>query len=459
MLQTRLVVTAVLLALAAGAAAEDWPEIRGFGRRGVWNETGIVETFPPAGLPVLWRAPVKQGYAGPAVADGRVFVTDFLSDADGVEGEEGLGGSRPRLTGTERAHAIDERTGRIIWTQSWRANYGGIIWANGPRATPTVEGERVFVLGAAGQLLALSVKSGAVLWQRDYAKDFGVDRRIWAWDYGFAGSPIVDGPRLICFVGGPAGAMVVALDKATGKEVWRALKPGLHIDLGVSQPVIVTAGGVRQLVVWLPDGVFSLNPATGKTYWQHPYLSENSMTAPTPVFAGDLLLFTNFYTGALMLRLDPRKTGATRVWKSTGKSEIDTDGLHGVVTTPVIIGDYVYGVCSYGQFRCLRAQTGERMWESQALVGEKARWASAQIVRHGDRLFVNNDRGDLVIVQPDPSGYKEISRTALIKPTSPPYNRRQLEKVNWSHPAYANRHIYARNDEEILCLSLAKDGR
>ncbi|MGE0394482.1 MAG: PQQ-binding-like beta-propeller repeat protein [Vicinamibacterales bacterium] len=459
MLRAPVLAAVVVGLLGAPAFAEDWPEIRGVGRRGVWNETGILDTFPKDGLPVVWRAAVKQGYAGPAVADGRAFVTDFSSDADGADGAEGLGGSRPRLTGTERAIALDERTGRVLWTQRWPANYGGIIWANGPRATPTVDGSRVFVLGAAGQLLALNVESGEVLWRRDYARDFGVDRRHWAWDYGFAGSPIIDGPRLICFVGGPKGAMVVALDKATGREVWRALQPGLHIDLGVSQPIIITAGGVRQLVVWLTDGVFSLDPATGKTHWQQGWLAENSMTAPTPVFDGTRLFFTNFYTGSLMLALDPKRAAARLLWKGKGASEIDTDALHGVVTTPVIIGDYIYGICSYGQFRCLRASTGERIWESQALVGERARWASAQIVRNGDRLFVNTDQGDLVIVQPDPSGYKELGRTPLIRPTSPPYNRRKLERVNWSHPAYANRRIYARNDEEIIAVSLARDGR
>ena len=115
----------------------------------------------------------------------------------------------------------------------------------------------------------------------------------------------------------------------------------------------------------------------------------------------------------------------------------------------------VYGICSYGQFRCLRTATGERIWETFDLTRERARWTSGQIVRHGDRLFVNTDRGDLVIIAPSPDGYQEISRTKLIKPTSPPYNRRELEMVNWSHPAYANRHIYTRNGEEILAASLA----
>jgi hypothetical protein len=159
-----------------------------------------------------------------------------------------------------------------------------------------------------------------------------------------------------------------------------------------------------------------------------------------------------------MLTLDDKRTAASIGWKGKSDSEILTDGLHAVLTTPVIIGEYIYGICSYGQFRCLRAKTGERMWETQAVTKERARWASGHIVQHGDRLFINNDRGELIIVEPKPDGYHEVSRTGLIKPTSPPQNRRELVNVAWSHPAYANKHIYARNDEEIICASLAADG-
>jgi outer membrane protein assembly factor BamB len=127
------------------------------------------------------------------------------------------------------------------------------------------------------------------------------------------------------------------------------------------------------------------------------------------------------------------------------------------VNTPVIDGGHIYGICSYGQFRCLRLSTGERVWETLAVTKEKARWASGFIVRNGDRYFINNDRGELIIARLSPKGYEEISRTALIKPTSNPGNRRELVNVNWSHPAYANRHIVARNDEEIVRYTLARD--
>jgi outer membrane protein assembly factor BamB len=157
----------------------------------------------------------------------------------------------------------------------------------------------------------------------------------------------------------------------------------------------------------------------------------------------------------MMLTLDASRPAARVLWKGTSDSEVQTDGLHAVVCTPAIDGDYIYGLCSYGQLRCLRADTGARVWETQAVTTERARWASGQMVRQGDRYFINNDRGDLIIARLSPAGYQEISRTKLLEPTSNPGNRRALQRVNWSHPAYANRCIYARNDAEIVCASLA----
>jgi outer membrane protein assembly factor BamB len=436
-------IAAFLTIAGVGIRADDWPEIRGKGRLGVWNETGILEKFPEGGLKVLWRTPVGAGYTGPSVANGRVFLMDYRETQ--------------RLRGIERALALDEKTGKILWTQEWPANYGGISWPVGPRATPTVDGDRVYVVGADGKMFCLSVKDGSIIWKKDYAADYKADHRTWAFDWGFASSPLVDGERLICLVGGSPDAKVVAFDKMTGKEIWRALTS--ESDIGVAQPIIIDAGGVRQLIIWYPGAVASLDPVTGKILWQQPYKVGGSMTVALPVQHGSELFLTTFYDGPLMLTLDDKKAAASVLWKGTSDSEILTDGLHAVLATPVRIGDYIYGICSYGQFRCLRAKTGERVWETQAVTKERARWASGHIVLHGDRLFINNDRGELIIVEPKPDGYHEISRTFLIKPTSPPENRRELVNVNWSHPAYANRHIYARNDEEIICASLAAEGK
>jgi outer membrane protein assembly factor BamB len=436
---------AIVFAVGAVCAprADDWPEIAGHGRIGEWNETGILDKFPDSGLKVLWRTPVRIGFSGPAVADGRVFVTDWLET------------QRPR--GTERALALDEKTGKVLWTQEWTADYRGIGWANGPRATPTVDGDRVYVQGADGKLFSFDVKTGVIRWKKDYAVDFGTSPLKWGSYFGFCSAPLVDGDRVIAMVGGTPDAKVVAFDKMTGKEVWRALSG--ETDLGVAQPVIITAGGTRQLIIWHPGAVVSLDPVTGKVYWEYQYRVDVGMNVAIPRHVGSMLFFTNFFNGPLMFTLDDKKPAATVLWKGKSSSEIQTDGLHSVIATPVIIGDYIYGICSFGQFRCLKASTGERIWESQAVVKERARWASGVIVRHGERLFINNDRGELILMKPSPDGYQEISRTQLIKPTSPPQTRRELIDVSWMYPAYANKHIYARNDEEMISASLALDGR
>ena len=167
------------------------------------------------------------------------------------------------------------------------------------------------------------------------------------------------------------------------------------------------------------------------------------------------LLVSAFFNGSRLYRAGGGSSHL--VWKGSSDSAVRPDGLHALMGAPVIDGDYIYGVCSYGQLRCLRVSTGERVWETQAVTVEKARNASAFIVRNGERYFINNDRGELIIARLSPGGYEEIDRTKLIVPTSKPGARRELGAVNWSHPAYAGRSIFARNDEEIVCASLAAE--
>ena len=169
--------------------------------------------------------------------------------------------------------------------------------------------------------------------------------------------------------------------------------------------------------------------------------------------AANHLLVSCFFNGSLLLELDEEEPEARALWQVSGQSEIDSDSLHALITTPVIDGETIYGVGSYGQLRGLDLKTGERRWESLDLIGEKGRWAAAFIVRQGERYIINTDRGDLVLADLTPDGYREIDRTPLIAPTSPASGR-DLGVVHWSHPAYANRHIVVRNDREIVRANL-----
>jgi outer membrane protein assembly factor BamB len=434
---------ACAVAVTTVIRAEDWPYHRGKGNTGVWEETGILEKFPAEGLAsrVRWRVPVKWGYSSPAVADGRVFVTDFEYTK--------------RPFGIERAIAIDEQSGKILWTYQWDANYTGMSYDRGPKATPAVDGDRVYIQGAAGNLICFNVKTGEVIWQRNFWKEYQSPRQKWDLDFGTVAPPLFYGNSVIVKVGGEPNAKVVAFDKMTGKEIWRALSS----DMGpaAAPMMIANAAGKPQLIVWHTAAISSLDPATGQVYWEYPWRIDSSMAVATPQLVGNKLFFSAYYQGALMLTLDQDKPGYKVMWKSNSESEVITDAVHVMIMTPIILGDYIYGIDTFGQLRCLDLNTGERIWETQQVTGERVRHSTAHFTRNGDRFFINNDMGELIIGKLSPKGYEEISRTQLIKPTTPASQRRKGGFITWNLPAYANKHIFIRNDEEIIRVSLAAD--
>jgi outer membrane protein assembly factor BamB len=422
--------------------ADDWPQWLGPKRDSIWSESGIVERFPTNGPPILWRAKIGGGYAGPVVANGRVYVADRRL-AQGASNPAGP--SDPNVIRSfERVLCLREADGQVIWQYEYECPYT-ISFPAGPRVAPMVSDGKVYTLGAEGRLCCLDALDGKVLWAHEFKKDFGIKAPMW----GFAGHPLLDGNRLICLVGG-AGSVAVAFDKDSGKEIWRALSAE---EPGYSSPIICEAGGKRQLILWHPEAANSLDPETGAVYWSVPFKSRSGMTLATPRKLGDLLFFTGFYSGSLMLRLDSAKPAATTVWRTLKGTEKETTHLNAVMCTPFLEEGCIYGVCSYGQLRCLKMETGERVWETfQATTsGEAVRWANAFIVKNGDRFFLFNEKGDLIIAKLSPRGYEEISRAHLLEPTNKDCGR----WVVWSQPAFANRHVYARNDREIICADLA----
>jgi outer membrane protein assembly factor BamB len=426
------------------ARADDWPQWLGPQRDSIWRETGLMEKFPEGGLSARWRAPLGGGYAGPAVAGGRVFVTDRVLPEN--TGNPADPFKREQIPGQERVRCFAEADGKPLWTHAYACTYT-ISYPAGPRATPLVAGGKVYTLGAEGHLCCLDAVSGKEVWSRELQKDYGIKTPMW----GFAGNPLLDGQRLICLVGG-AGSTVVAFDKDTGKEIWRALSAK---EPGYCSPMIYEAGGRRQLIVWHPESLNALDPETGRLYWSEPFAVKAGMTIATPRKLGDLLFVSAFYNGPLMMRLDADQPAAKLLWRGTSDSERKTDKLHCVMSTPFLEDGHIYGVCSYGQFRCLRADTGERLWESAVPTGAaaepNARWANAFIVKNGDRFFLYNEKGDLIIAHLSPRGYEEVSRAHLLDPTNTAGGRH----IVWSHPAFADRCVFARNDREIVCIPLA----
>jgi outer membrane protein assembly factor BamB len=428
------VTAATLIATIAGLVrADDWPQWGGPQRDLVWRESGVVEKLPDADpqtgmLPRVWTAQIGAGYAGPAVADGRVFVTDRIADQN-----------------IERVLCFDAATGEELWKHEYEAPYT-ISYPLGPRATAAVDGDRVYALGAVGHLFCFNAKSGDVIWQKHLPTDFGAELPAW----GTAGAPLVDGDQLIILAGGKPNALVVSLDRHTGEEKWRALDGK---EPGYCAPVILEFGGLRQLIVWHPAAIVGLDPTTGEELWAHPFAVHAALTIPTPRKLGERLFVTSFYNGPIMLDLGADGKSPRELWRSAAKNtEIENDSLHAIMCTPIVDEINIFGVGSYGEFRCLDTNTGRIKWETFDATG-KGRWWNAFLIPHGDRVVICNEQGEIIFANLIGDGYHERSRAKLIEPTQPIQRRMTV----WSHPAFAMKSVFARNDGELIRVNLAKE--
>jgi outer membrane protein assembly factor BamB len=431
LIEFRVLAGMVAVCFCAIAAGDDWPQWRGVERDGVWRETGIIEKFSGPEIAIKWRATVSNGYSGPTVAKGRVYVTDRVSEPEQIE----------------RVLCFDEETGSAIWTHEYACAYKSVGYPDGPRASVTVSGGLAYSLGSMGHLRCLDAATGELVWKKDPGTDYDVKKPIW----GVASAPLVENDLLIVQLGANPDACIVGLDRRNGNEVWRALED----KASYSAPIIIEQSGKRVLVCWTGERIVGLNPATGEMYWDSETpQAKMVINVPTPVVDGNRLFLSSFYDGSHMLRLKQDTLGVERVWARQGRNERKTDALHAMISTPIVEGDYVYGVDSYGQLRCLDAETGDRVWEDLTAVPPE-RWATIHMVRNGEKIWMFNDRGELIISTLSPEGFHEISRAKLIGPTTGQLSRG--DGVAWSHPAYANKHIFIRNDTELVCASLAAE--
>ena len=416
-------------AWASSAVAADWPQWRGPTRDGVWSETGIVERFETSELPVKWRVAIGSGYNGPTVAEGRVFVMDRVTQP----------------AQQERVHCFNAQTGETLWSYAYECLYERVEYKAGPRASIAICDSRAYSLGTMGHLHCLDAKSGKMMWSHDCRQEYQTRVPVW----GIAAAPLVEGDLVIVMVGGKDNACLMAFDRATGQERWRALRDGASY----SAPIVIEQAAKRVLVCITDQRIVGLDPETGRLYWEHPFQpKEMEITIATPVFDGEHLLATSFYDGSLLLKVHRDKLAVEQLWRRRGASETRTDALHCCISTPILLGEYIYGVDSHGELRCLDLKTGDRLWEDLTAT-PKARWSNIHMVRNADKVWMFNERGELIISRLAPDGFHEISRAKLIDPTQDQLDQRG--GVTWSHPAFANRCVFARNDKELLCADLS----
>lgn len=416
---------AMRVGVTVTARGDDWPQWRGLHRDSVWHEKGILESFPGEGLQIRWRVPVGVGFSTPCVVQGRVYITDSRVTQDSTE---------------ENVRCLEGATGKAIWTHTYPVEYPE--WgANpehpfGPVATPVVVGGKIYTLGRVSNLICLDAVTGRVIWHNNLPKQYGTTEDL----RGPNCSPTVVENLVIIAIAKSPQVSIVAFDKDSGRAVWEALD---EIPSN-SSPILIESGGRKQLIVWAYKSVAALDPGTGKILWRQEVNTGPAYTVATPVWKNDLLLL-----GGLMLKLNPDQPGSSILWPD----ELKPSRIHvSDTSTPFIQDGLVLSPTSKGQLQCLDPTTGRQLWQADNLTEPKS-GASIHITAAPsiNSHFLFTDRGDLILARCTSSAFREISRFHLLEPSQDYAGR----KMAWTPPAYANRCVFARGDNELVCASLA----
>jgi len=430
-------VVAVVMGMTLLAGAEDWPRWRGVRGDGTWNAPKLPERWPEDGLKPRWRVPVLGGYAGPAVAEGRLFLMEWEKNPQADRKNT----SKP--DGWEIVSCLDAATGEKLWSHRYPVRYGDLGgYANGPRAMPTVDGERVFTLGAVGHLHCFEAATGRILWSKDMVREHKA--RVPEW--GFAASPVVDGSRVIVHTGAEPNGCYIAFDKTTGSEIWRSVSD----PAGYCTPILIQAPSGRQMVGWTPEHIVGLDPETGKLYWSVPYKVTYGVSIATPIFQENIVFVSGYWEGSKAIRLGSAPTDAELIWEDAK--------LQGLMAQPLYRDGLVYTLEKDSGLVCFELATGKILWEDHRLTPRGRNPHVSMIwINDGDKALILNAPGELILARLTPQGYQELSRTRVVS------------QDVWAHPAFAGRFLYVRSDGgqrsvtardlELLCIPLVSEER
>jgi outer membrane protein assembly factor BamB len=347
-------------------------------------------------------------------------------------------GGRAALTGKERIVCLDEKSGRELWVHAYDCPIN-LSFPNGPRCSAVIADGLVYALGAEGHLSAVSVADGKLAWEKELKQEYKCESPIW----GYAATPLVHGGVVYTLAGG-AGSAVVALDAKSGKEIWRALTTK---DIGYAPPVMTKREGKDELILWHSEALSGLDPATGKVRWMQEFASAFGMSIMAPRVSSE-----GIFIGAMMKKsmlVKPGDGKPTICWEGVPQNSMAPKN-----GTPVVLGDYFYGCDADGDLRCVKLATGERMWSTQEIMTQKKSGSGTFFMaRTPQQWVILNDSGELILADLKPEGYKEAARAKVLAADTPSMGR----TVVWSHPAFANKCVFARNDKELICVSLAAE--
>ena len=393
----------LVLILAAAAAAQDWPQLLGPTRNGVYAGP----FSPDASAARVWKRSAGGGFSAPVVAGDRVLLFHREGDRDMLE-------------------SLDSATGKTQWTFAYKSEYkDNFGFSEGPRATPTADGDRVYLYSAEGLLHCVSLNNGAKLWGIDARKDFGIRKEF----FGAAVSPVVDGDRLLMNIGGQSNAGIVALDKLNGNVLWKTLAT----EAGYASPVVAEFGGRRHALFFTRDGLVDVDPKSSTVRFQHPWRARMaaSINGATPLVQGSQVFISSSYnTGAALLDIDGDKPKV--VWSGD-------DSMSNHYSTSVYKDGNLYGFHGRqeeGQsLRCVDWKTGRVRWNSDGL-------KAGTVTLAGAHLLVVTEGGELIVAPASPDGFKVAKRAKLLSPRVRAY------------PALSKGRIYVRSETEIAAFKI-----
>ena len=381
-------------------SAANWPQWRGPNRDGISKETGLLKQWPAEGPPLLWKATgAGRGYSSFSLSNGRMYTM-------------GLRGDREFIV------AFDAATGKEVWASphgsAFRNDRG-----DGPRGTPTIDGDRIYALGGNGDLSALEAKTGKVVWSKNILKDFGGTNIRW----GISESPLVMGNKLLVNAGGP-GASIVALNKANGSVIWKSQSD----EAGYSSGIPIQVNGGTQVVFFTAERAVGLDPNDGKLLWEYSRPSNNVANVATPIVRANRVFISSDYgTGGGVVEIKPDNK-AQEIWF--------TKEMRNHHSSSVLIGDHLYGFSS-AILTAVKFDTGEIAWKDRSV-------GKGSLVFADGHLYCFSENGVMGLVEATPTGYKEKGRFKIQQDSLP----------TWTHPVVAGGRLYLRDQDTIYAYDV-----
>ena len=413
-----LIICLLLCGGVSVAGASDWPQWRGPDKDGISREMGLLKEWPDGGPQVLWRVSLGEGFSGISVVGERVYT--MFSEGD-----------------DEFIVCLNASNGEEIWRFRSDSNYIESMGGNGPRATPTIDGELLYTVTAQGKLYALNTENGEKAWSHDMKNEFGSEIPRW----GVCTSPLVEGDLLLVEVGGKDGKSIVAFDKTNGDVIWSS-----HTDtLGYSSPIALTIGGIRQLIVFTGTQLVSVSPENGNLYWTYPWQTQYDVNAATPVFIppDKIFISSGYGKGAAVVQVRGMASTASSVGESEEeKNRVEikvveiwkNEKMKNHFATSVLHGNYLYGFDN-AILKCIDANTGDEKWKTRG-------YGKGTLMLANDHLIILGDRGKLGLAEATPYDYNEVASAEV------------LSGLCWTVPTLANGRLYARNEKEMVCLDM-----